>query len=187
MDSPETRLRYKIRVMRLKEHLYLTGYRGTGKSAVGIALARRLDRPIIDLDQVVEANSGKSIRQLFDSGGEILFRKLESEALSTVSEADPSIISLGGGAILAGENREIIKRTGVCVWLTATAETIAKRINADSGTEENRPALTDLDQLAEIRQLLKARDNFYADVADHRIDTEGRSIDSIADLICSVV
>ena len=173
--------------MKSNQHLYLTGYRGTGKSAVGLALARRLQRPIVDLDQVIEANAGKSIRQLFDAGGEILFRKQESEALFTVSQADSSIIALGGGAILAEQNRSVIKSTGVCIWLTATPETIAKRINADARSEENRPALTDLDQLTEIRQLLARRADLYAAVADYQIDTEDRSIDAIVAAVCDLL
>jgi shikimate kinase len=169
--------------MNSNQHLYLTGYRGTGKSAVGVALARQLDRPVIDLDQVIEANAGKSIRQIFDAGGEILFRNLESEALITVSQSDPAVISLGGGTILSEENRQVIKQTGFCVWLTANAETIVERINADAATAENRPALTSLDQLSEIRKLLRARNDFYADVADHQVDTEGQTIAEISQAI----
>ena len=169
--------------MNSNQHLYLTGYRGTGKSAVGLVLARQLERPIIDLDQVIEANAGKSIRQLFDAGGEILFRNLESEALLTVSQADPALISLGGGTILSAENRQVIKQTGFCVWLTATAETIAERIYADTATAENRPALTSLDQLSEIRDLLERRNESYEDASGLKIDTEGKSIDQVADLV----
>jgi shikimate kinase len=169
--------------MNSNQHLYLTGYRGTGKSTVGVALARQLDRPVIDLDQVIEANAGKSIRQIFEAGGEILFRNLESEALFTVSQSDPAVISLGGGTILSEENRQVIKQTGFCVWLTANAETIVERINADAVTAENRPALTSLDQLSEIRKLLRARNDFYADVADHQVDTEGQTIAEISQAI----
>jgi len=166
--------------MNSNQHLYLTGYRGTGKSAVGVVLARILERPIIDLDQVIESNAGKSIRQLFDKGGEILFRELESEALLTVSQADPALISLGGGTILSEQNRQVIKQTGFCVWLTASAETIAERINADAATVENRPALTSLDQLSEIRELLEWRNEWYEDVSDLQIDTEGKTVDQVA-------
>jgi shikimate kinase len=161
-------------------HLYLTGYRGTGKSAVGVALARQTDRPVIDLDQVIEANAGQSIRQIFDAGGEILFRDLESEALITVSQSGPAVISLGGGTILKDQNRDVIKRTGVCFWLVASAETIANRINSDAATAENRPPLTPLDQLSEIRELLQRRADSYTQAADHKIDTEDKSVEDIA-------
>jgi len=159
-----------------KQHLYLTGYRGTGKSAVGVSLARLLDRPVIDLDQVVEANRGKSIREIFDEGGEALFRDLESEALVTASESDAAVISLGGGAILKQENRDVIQRTGICVWLRAKPETIAQRISADESSDRTRPPLTSLDRLAEIREMLRIRHPLYEAVSDYQIDTEGKSI-----------
>lgn len=178
--SPDSLLRCRMEQMETNLHLYLTGYRGTGKSAVGVALARQTDRPVIDLDQVIEANAGKSIRQIFEAGGEILFRNLESEALFTVSQSDPAVISLGGGTILKDENREVIKRTGVCFWLVASAETIAQRIDSDAATAENRPRLTSLDQLSEIRELLQLRADLYANVADHKIDTEEKSVEDLA-------
>ena len=162
------------------QHLYLTGYRGTGKSSVGVQLARILGRSIIDLDQVVEANAGKSIREIFDEGGESKFRDLESEALSTVSEAPPAVISLGGGAILREANRTIIRATGVCVWLDADAETIAGRIAADARSGDRRPALTSLGQLQEIRQLLSQRRDLYQQTAHHRIDTTEKPLDAVA-------
>jgi shikimate kinase len=166
--------------MQDRQHLYLTGYRGTGKSAVGVLLARRLDRPVIDLDQVIEANAGKSIREIFDQGGESLFRELETEALATVSESDAAVISLGGGAILKQQNRETIARTGVCIWLRAEPETIARRINTDQNTAESRPPLTGMDQLAEIQEMLDRRHDLYAASADFQIDSEAKSIDEVA-------
>lgn len=173
--------------MDTNQHLYLTGYRGTGKSAVGIELARRLGRPVIDLDQIIEENAGKSIREIFDDGGEPLFRKLESEALATVSETNSAVISLGGGAILRDQNRDIIKATGICVWLRADAETINQRINSNTETQQTRPPLTSLDQLAEIRELLQKREEFYEAVSDHQIDTEKKSIEQVTGEVVRIV
>lgn len=169
------------------EHLYLTGFRGTGKTSVGAVLAKKLGRSIIDLDQVIEANAGKSIREIFDEGGEPLFRKLELEALTVASENEPSVISLGGGAILRAENREILSQTGCCFWLDADAETIAERINNDSTSANRRPALTSLEQKEEIRQLLAKRRDLYDQSSDHRIETNGRSIDEVANEILELL
>ncbi len=166
--------------MNTKQHLYLTGYRGTGKSAVGAALAKRFGRRLIDLDQVIQSTAGKSIREIFDFGGESLFRNLESEALAKVSQSAPAIISLGGGAILSEQNRQIIRETGTCVWLVATAQTIAQRIGADATTAARRPPLTSLDQQTEIQQLMQQRQPMYEAAADYKIDTEGVTIDEVA-------
>lgn len=168
-------------------HLYLTGYRGTGKTSVGVSLAKSLGRPVIDLDQIVEANQGRSIREIFDEGGESLFRELETAALATVCEAPPAVISLGGGAILRAENRDRLRGTGICFWLDADAETIAQRIRDDSLTTDQRPALTSLGELEEIRQLLERRRPLYEQAADYRIDTSGKTVHQVADEILELL
>jgi shikimate kinase len=165
------------------KHIYLTGFRGTGKTSVGSLLARSLGRTVIDLDGVVTANAGKSISEIFQDGGEVAFRDLESSALESVSQAENAVISLGGGAILRAGNRAIIRSTGVCVWLDCDAETIAFRLQQDDVSVEQRPALTTLDGLQEIRELLQARHSLYQEAADHRLDTAGKTIEQVADEI----
>jgi shikimate kinase len=162
------------------QHLYLTGYRGTGKSSIGAMLAKQLGRSAIDLDQVIEGNAGETIREIFDRGREPLFRQLESEALATVAQSPAAIVALGGGAILSEANRAVIRRSGVCFWLDAEAETIADRIKNDDSTLQRRPALTSLGQLDEVRLLLSRRRGDYENAADHRIDTTGQSLDQVA-------
>ena len=73
--------------------------------------------------------------------------------------------------------------TGTCFWLHCDAETIAQRLRQDEVSAEQRPALTHLDELEEIRELLKARHAFYQDAADHRIDTSGKTIDQVTQQI----
>ena len=166
--------------MTTTQHIYLTGFRGTGKTSVGSMLARSLGRTVIDLDGVVTANAGKSISEIFEAGGEVAFRDLESNALESVSQTENAVISLGGGAILRAENRAIIRSTGVCVWLESDAETIAQRLQQDDVTCQQRPALTTLDELQEIRELLQARHSLYQEAADYRIDTVGKTIEQVA-------
>jgi shikimate kinase len=158
----------------------LTGFRGTGKSAVGLMLGKLLDRPNIDLDQVIEASAGVSIRRIFQQGGESRFRDLESEALDRVIDQDPAVISLGGGAILRESNRRRIKSSGICFWLDADAQTIAGRLLQDPSTAQRRPPLTELSELEEIKQLLEKRYPLYQAAADHRIDTVGREVSEVA-------
>ena len=173
--------------MQSPRHLYLTGYRGTGKSSVGALLAQRLGRPLIDLDQRIELAAGKSIREIFQEGGETAFRDLEAESLRAAAAESAAVISLGGGAILRDENRQIIRSTGLCVWLDADAETIARRIAEDTSTVTKRPALTPLGQLEEIRHLLRRRREFYRQAADYRVDTPGKSIPQVAEEVSTLV
>lgn len=174
---------HKMACMANTKHIYLTGFRGTGKTSVGALLARSLGRTVIDLDGVVTANVGKSISEIFQDGGEVAFRDLESDALASVSETENSVISLGGGAILRAGNREIIRSTGVCVWLDCDAETIAGRLQQDGVSLEQRPALTKLDELQEIRELLNVRYPLYQEAADYRLDTTGKTIEQVTDLV----
>ena len=170
-----------------KEHIYLTGFRGTGKTSVGTLLAKSLGRTVIDLDGVVTANAGKSISEIFQDGGEVAFRDLESSALESVSQAENAVISLGGGAILRAGNRAIIRSTGVCVWLDCDEDTIARRLQQDVVSVEQRPALTTLDELQEIRELLQARHALYQEASDYRVATAGMTIEQVAEQIIELL
>ncbi len=173
--------------MVLSRHLYLTGFRGTGKTSVGARLAAAWAVRPIDLDDEIERVVGKSIRKIFSVEGETYFRDQETAALHRVSREKPAIISLGGGAILREENRGVIAATGRCVWLDATAETICTRVLSDSTTAERRPALTKLSQADEIETLMSERRPLYESSADHRIDTTGKSIDEVAKEILTIL
>jgi shikimate kinase len=166
--------------MVLSRHLYLTGFRGTGKTSVGARLAAALATRPIDLDDVIENEVGKSIRKIFSIEGETYFRDQETAALQRVSIEKPAVISLGGGAILRPENRDVMAATGTCVWLDASVEAIVARVLGDSTTAERRPALTKLSQQDEIETLLVQRRPLYESTADFRIDTTGKSIDEVA-------
>ena len=161
--------------------IYLIGYRGTGKSSVGRLLAERMGRLCVDLDRQIEATSGQSIRTIFAEGGETAFRDWESRCLvEVVRVGEPSVVALGGGTILREDNRDQLRATGVCVWLTAEVKTLATRIQADSGSAETRPALTDLAFEAEIASVMTEREPLYRISADHVVSTEGKSPPQIA-------
>ncbi|MCG8648390.1 MAG: shikimate kinase [Pirellulales bacterium] len=161
--------------------IFLTGYRGTGKTTVGTIVAQTLGCAMIDLDQRVEQQAGRSIREIFKTGGEESFRTLESQALAELATQHGLVVSLGGGAILKRENRDRIRAAGKCVWLDGKAETLAARIHGDGSSQSRRPALTHLDELEEIRQLLSRRRPLYQEVADHRIDTTDRTAQEVAE------
>ena len=161
--------------------IYLIGYRGTGKTSVGRILAERMARRCIDLDREIETAAGRSIRAIFDEGGESSFRDWESKCLAGVaSQSDSCVIALGGGAILRQANRDLIRNSGACVWLTADEATLAERIRADSDSAETRPALTDLSFEEEIASVLAEREPLYREAADHIIATQNRSPPQIA-------
>ena len=165
-------------------HLFLTGYRGCGKTSVGKRLAEVLNRPFLDTDEAIEKAAGKSIAQIFAETGESSFRDLESNQIELLKMASSDmVVSLGGGAILRQSNREIIKASGLAVWLQASPETICSRIANDSSSAHRRPKLSKLGDLEEIKAILEARLPCYHEVASLCIQTDGLSTDSIADRI----
>jgi shikimate kinase len=165
-------------------HLFLTGYRGTGKSTVARLLAHNLACPLWDVDREIEQRSGETIKSIFENQGETVFRQLEAEAIQDLASREPSIIALGGGAILRNDNRQVIRRTGLCVWLTASPETLASRIQGDTGSRDNRPALTSATTLIEeVRSVLNDRIRYYAEAADMECSTESITPEAVADQI----
>ncbi len=165
----------------LDRHIYLCGYRGSGKTSVGRELGRLIGRPVIDLDDRVEATAGKSIREIFAESGEAGFRDLESAELESIASNQPAgVVSLGGGAILRDRNRRVILSSGICVWLQADVDTVLHRLESDASTRDRRPSLTGLPNREEIESLLIAREPLYREIAVITIDTRGRSIEGLA-------
>ena len=171
----------------LNDRIYLTGYRGTGKTTIAGLISRQLGTDWVDLDVVIEAKADRTIEQIFAEGGEGLFRDWESRCLSELAFAasDDSVVALGGGAILRGANRDVIRQTGVCIWLTAQPETILARTSADASTTQRRPALTNLSPIDEIRSLLAAREPLYREIANGIVATDNRPPQQIADEIAN--
>ncbi len=158
--------------------IFLIGYRGTGKTSVAAALSANIGWPWVDADAVVEADAGKTIRQIFADEGEAGFRERESLALAHLAETRESIIATGGGVVLRAENRERLKR-GFVVWLTAPADVIWNRLQTDPLTTARRPDLAQ-GGLAEIESLLAVRESLYRQCAHAVEDTTSGSPDAIA-------
>jgi shikimate kinase len=163
-------------------NVFLVGYRGTGKSTVARLLAHHLGWPWLDADDLIERHAGISIRQIFEAEGEAGFRKRESAVLEELCGLHQHVIATGGGVVLSGTNRRRLKAAGRVVWLTADAQTIRRRLEKDGRTGERRPVLT-VGGLAEINELLRAREPLYRAVADLTVDTAGRAPEEVADAI----
>lgn len=142
---------------------------GSGKSILGKQLASRLSLKLVDLDDYIVAQTGKTIPEIFKDEGEEAFRALESRLLAEVlAQGDEQIIATGGGAVLSAENRALMKQAGHVVWLDASPIVLAERIAGDA----NRPLLDDVDPLFKMISLATQRNPLYAEVADLRVDTE---------------
>jgi shikimate kinase len=163
------------------KHLILTGYRGCGKTTIGRLISQSLGLPFIDTDDAIESKSGLTIAEIFALRGESSFRDLESQQLIHLeSLSEPTVVSLGGGAILRDENRNRIRSLGLTVWLQASPEILYERISKDTDTATRRPKLSKLGDLEEIRSILSQRMGWYQEVANLQISTESLSTKEIA-------
>lgn len=165
----------------------LIGYRGTGKSTVGKAVADILKILHFDSDDEIIRRAKHSIKEIFESIGEPGFRDLESEIVAKLMTQSNAVISWGGGVILREKNRKLIRKSDHVIWLTADPVILDQRINADAGTASNRPALSNLAGIEEIKSILDQRKPLYDDCASVKIATDSKSVDSIAKEIVSFV
>lgn len=162
----------------MPKNLVLIGFMGTGKSSVGKVLGRKLSRPVIDVDQMIEAAEKRKIESIFETEGEQGFRRIEKKAVAEAAAMDGVIITTGGGAVLDPDNMKALRTNGWILSLTATPETIYRRVK-DS---KHRPLLRHEDVLGEITRLLETRKSLYDD-ADYRFETDGRNPSQVARMI----
>ena len=164
----------------MRTNIALIGFMGTGKSAVGRALAEKLGREFVEMDRLIEERAGKSILEIFRQDGEIAFRELEIEAAKRVAQGADQVIACGGGMVLNKINTDRLRETSRMVYLKASPRKILERTSAG---ENERPLLDAPDPAQRIRELLDFRKPFYQRSADITIDTSRLSIDRVTDLI----
>jgi shikimate kinase len=152
----------------------------TGKSSVGKELAVLLGYEFLDMDAIIEAETGMPISEIFSSRGEPVFREMESQLAEKLAKRNACVIATGGGTIVNRRNFESLKSSGVIVALTADPETILMR----AGTGESRPMLGKADHLQRIRDLMQQRSSAYA-MADISIDTSAHSISEVASILAN--
>jgi shikimate kinase len=159
--------------------VFLTGFMGTGKTAVGAALARRLGRRFVDLDEEIERSAGLTIAAIFARYGEPEFRRRERQAIALVAGLHGAIVATGGGTVVDRGNRAAMRAAGRIVCLTADVDAILARV----GGGKDRPLLAAAsDRAARVRELLMERAEAYAD-ADLTIDTSGKTIETVGEEI----
>jgi shikimate kinase len=167
--------------------IVLIGYRGSGKTTVGRLLAARLAKTFVDCDEVIVSRSGKTIRGIFDEGGEEAFRKLESGVIAELAAKTDYVISVGGGAILREENRRAIAEHFV-VYLRCDPGVLLRRILDDPATSDNRPNLTRLGSvIEEIEALLRRREPIYRAAMNVELDVTNLSADQAAQEVALLI
>lgn len=164
-------------------HLCLSGMAGVGKSWIGEELAKLLGWPWIDIDNEIEKATGKSVSEIFADDGEACFRVFETEEIK-VALASPirSVISLGGGAILERENRALLEKLSIVVYLRASLSTLHSYLVSDV----SRPLLSgNLSQ--RLESLLSERGEIYTRSSNFIVDVDGKDLAGICEEILSVL
>ena len=162
-------------------NVYLIGFSGSGKSAIGRRLARRMRRKHVDMDDEIVARTGSPIPEIFRREGEPGFRSREKELLEEISGQKRLIVSTGGGVPLAPGNRAAMAKSGVIVCLEAKPDFLYGRLKRHLGDESKgqvRPLLEGDDPKKRIEALKEYRQRFYA-TADWTVHTDDLTTEEV--------
>ncbi len=160
------------------KQVVLVGLMGSGKSTVGALVAPRTGRVFVDVDVVIAAHTGKTVREIWEEGGEVAYRHLESEAvLRVLRDPTPAVLAAPGGAVLDPVVRAALADC-IVVWLRARPTTLAGRVRPG----DHRPLLGD--RPAEtLAAMVDARSDLYRQVATTTVDADDLTPDAIADVV----
>jgi shikimate kinase len=161
------------------ENIFLVGLMGAGKTTVGRALARKLNKQFIDSDHEIEARTGASIPLIFEIEGEDGFREREAETIRDLVTRQGIVLATGGGAILREDNRRCLKEHGTVIYLRASIDSILQRTSHD----KNRPLLQTANPRERLEELTRVREPLYREVADIIVETGRPNIQSLVQSI----
>ncbi|MDO4490082.1 MAG: shikimate kinase [Lachnospiraceae bacterium] len=160
---------------KLPYNLYFIGFMGAGKSTVAGYMKRHYSMPLMEMDETLVKREGMTIPEIFAEKGEAYFRQAETDLLKEIAEQTNMIVSCGGGVVMRPENVEIMKKSGKIVLLTASPESILKRVKGD----DNRPLLKGRKTVEGISELMEARRPHYEAAADVVVRTDTQSLKGI--------
>ena len=163
------------------DNIVLTGFMGTGKSAVSRRLATDLKLKLLDLDAMIESEAKASVKEIFDNSGEAHFRTLEKRMVLRLTRGEfgsGAVVSTGGGAVCDPESRAALRSWGFVISLSASVEDIMRRV----GRNQKRPLLDAENKVAEVGRLLNERVEAYKD-CDLMIDTTGVGVKWVVERI----
>lgn len=158
--------------MELAGNFFLVGLMGAGKTTVGRTLARLSGKHFYDSDHEIERRTGVKITTIFDIEGESRFREREKDVIADLCHMDGIVLATGGGAVLAPENRAMLKAHGTVIYLRAQIDDILARTRHD----KSRPLLQTANPRQKLEELYHQRDPLYREVADIVIDTSHQNV-----------
>ena len=161
-------------------NIVLVGPMGSGKTTVGRRLAHELNQDFFDTDHEIIDKTGVNIDYIFDIEGEKGFRERESKILENLCQMSNIILATGGGIVILSKNRKILKNSGLVVYLSSSVNQLLKR----TAKSKTRPLLENSsDRRKTITELLEARDVYYREVASFVVDTTGKKLHEVINII----
>ena len=157
-------------------NIFLVGMMGAGKTTVGRALAHRMQMDFVDTDKVLVERTGVPVATVFEIEGEEGFRRRESSILAELAAGDGCVIATGGGVVLSGENRRVMRENGTVIYLRARVADLWERTRHDT----TRPLLATADPRATLARLLEERDALYREAAHLVVETGVQSAATLA-------
>lgn len=163
----------------LKQHIFMIGFMGVGKSTVAKELGSRYQVEEADTDKMIVQKEGKAITDIFADSGEEYFRNVETGILDDLKNMPPGIVSCGGGMVMREINVKKMKEQGTILLLVAEPETIYGRVKDST----DRPILNGNMNVGYIKELMEARRPKYEAAADIVVATDGKTPEQIAEEI----
>lgn len=163
--------------MKIPPNVILVGAMGAGKTFTGKELSHLLGFQFWDMDQWIEQQCKRKIKEIFQDEGELYFRKKETEVVELLKDKKHYVISTGGGVWVEERNRAKLLNAGWCVWLKVSAKEVLRRVGPNL---ESRPLLASSpNPLITIEEILARREPLYS-LAHARVETDGRDPKDIA-------
>ena len=156
-------------------NIFLVGPMGSGKSAVGAWLSKRLELPFADSDGCIERETGVDISRIFDIEGEEGFRKREERVIGNLCSRQGLVLATGGGAVLRAGNRRALRSNGTVFYLQCSLDEQVERTRST----RNRPLLERGSRRQALKDLMLKREPLYLEVADHVVETTGLRVGQV--------
>ncbi len=160
-------------------NVYLIGPMGSGKTTIGQRLAKKLGLEFLDNDHELQRQTGASVNLIFDLEGEEGFRKRETAMLEKLTTRENILLATGGGSIIMPENRELLKQSGLVVYLKTSVGQQIQRLSRD----RSRPLLQSGDRKEKLARLAKERNTLYEELADITYPSRNRGLDAATQVL----
>jgi shikimate kinase len=165
------------------QNIYLIGPMGSGKTTIGRLIAKDLGYEFHDCDEDIEKITGASVNLIFDIEGEAGFRQRETKMLQQISKKKRLLVATGGGVVTRAENRKLLRRSGLVVWLNTSVTQQIERLSHD----KSRPLLRTANREELLTKLAAERNPWYAKIADLSFMSPNRHSGYSARSLCKLI